>query len=102
MSRKFQRNIEDFVCENCGEKVKGNGYTNHCPVCLWSKHVDNNPGDRENNCHGLMKPISAYFEKGAWTIVQKCQRCGIEKKIKTVKEDDLNLILKIATGGFKE
>ncbi|HYC79501.1 MAG TPA: RNHCP domain-containing protein, partial [Candidatus Binatia bacterium] len=53
----FQRTPENFVCENCGTKVSGNGYTNHCPNCLYSKHVDNNPGDRLNKCHGLMEPI---------------------------------------------
>lgn len=38
--KNFTRVIEDFICENCGTEVKGNGYTNHCPKCLWSKHVD--------------------------------------------------------------
>ncbi|MST04461.1 MAG: RNHCP domain-containing protein [Candidatus Pacebacteria bacterium] len=48
---------EDFVCENCKTEVKGNGYTNHCPVCLYSKHVDVDPGDRLSKCGGLMKPM---------------------------------------------
>ena len=55
--RKFQRKKEDFICENCNKKVKGDGYTNHCPACLWSKHVDINPGDRLAECKGMMKPI---------------------------------------------
>ncbi|MFA6992594.1 MAG: RNHCP domain-containing protein, partial [Candidatus Gracilibacteria bacterium] len=42
MPKRFSRTIEDFVCEKCGAKVKGDGYTNHCPKCLWSKHVDIN------------------------------------------------------------
>ena len=25
MARRFSRRIEDFVCENCGELVEGNG-----------------------------------------------------------------------------
>ena len=54
---KFIKNIEDFTCEHCGAPVKGTGYTNHCPKCLWSKHEDVNPGDRASDCHGLMKPI---------------------------------------------
>lgn len=49
---------EDFVCEVCGTKVKGTSYTNHCPNCLWSKHVDQNvPGDRAELCHGLKANI---------------------------------------------
>jgi len=101
VSKKFQRNIEDFICEKCGKEVMGNGYTNHCPACLWSKHVDNNPGDRENLCGGLMEPMTAYFESGEWIIIQKCQKCGVEKKIKATKEDYLDSILKIATGDLK-
>ena len=44
---RFIRREENFVCEVCGAKVKGTGYTNHCPQYLWSKHVDKLiPGDR--------------------------------------------------------
>jgi len=46
MARLFTRNIENFTCERCGAAVEGNGFTNHCPACLCSKHVDINPGDR--------------------------------------------------------
>ncbi|MEK7061411.1 MAG: RNHCP domain-containing protein, partial [Patescibacteria group bacterium] len=43
----FVKKIEDFVCKVCGTKVKGTGYTNHCPNCLYSLHVDEEvPGDR--------------------------------------------------------
>ena len=50
---------EEFVCENCGSKVKKLGYScrNHCPNCLYSKHVDKNPGDREETCHGMLEPV---------------------------------------------
>jgi hypothetical protein len=42
--KRFQKTVEDFVCEHCGHPVAGNGYTNHCSQCLWSKHVDDNSG----------------------------------------------------------
>jgi hypothetical protein len=61
MTKRFTRRKEDFVCENCGEHVKSGGYTNHCPNCLYSKHVDINPGDRMSECRGMMRP--AYLEK---------------------------------------
>ena len=50
---------ESFICDNCGTKVEKLGYTcrDHCPKCLHSKHVDIMPGDRANNCHGLLVPI---------------------------------------------
>ncbi len=90
--KKFQRTIEDFVCENCGEEVSGNGYTNHCPSCLWSKHVDINPGDRKNDCGGLMKPVDAYFQSQQWYLIQQCQECGERFKIKVAKEDNFGII----------
>lgn len=95
MSRKFQRRIEDFVCENCQGPVKGDGYTNHCPQCLWSKHVDNNPGDRENICGGLMKPSGAFLKKGQWHVLHRCQKCGQEKTNKVSQEDNLEVLRKI-------
>ncbi len=88
MSKKFQRKIEDFVCEHCGVKVKGNGYTNHCPYCLWSKHVDIFPGDRQNECLGLMEPKEVYFKNQIWHLVHKCQKCGEERVIKLKEVDE--------------
>ena len=37
---------EEFICENCGKKVPKLNYTcrDHCPSCLYAKHVDVNPG----------------------------------------------------------
>ncbi|MEA1909889.1 MAG: RNHCP domain-containing protein, partial [Patescibacteria group bacterium] len=55
--KNFIKTTEDFTCEHCGYNVKGTGYTNHCPKCLYSKHVDDVPGDRKNKCNGLMAPI---------------------------------------------
>jgi len=92
MSKKFQRNIEDFVCEKCATKVEGNGYTNHCPKCLWSKHVDINPGDRGAHCGGLMEPVSVEQKDGEWRILHKCEKCGHEKINKISKEDDFDKV----------
>jgi hypothetical protein len=78
--KKFQRKKEDFVCQNCGTKVKGNGYTNHCPVCLYSKHVDINPGDRLSSCHGLMAPEDFEIKNGEYVIIHRCLKCGLKKK----------------------
>jgi hypothetical protein len=93
--KKFQRNIEDFVCEHCGKVVKGNGYTNHCPYCLWSKHVDVNPGDRANDCQGMMEPIDVEFKNGKKFLIHKCEKCGFEKNNKVQEEDNLDKVLEI-------
>jgi len=97
MTRKFSRCREDFVCENCGEKVIGNGYTNHCPFCLYSKHVDVNPGDRQATCKGLMEPIGVELKSGKYIIRHRCRECGLEKKNKISKNDDFDVILQLAT-----
>ena len=95
MGKRFQRKIEDFECENCGAFVKGDGYTNHCPKCLYSKHVDNNPGDRTNVCGGLMKPINAFLKNQEWFLEQKCEKCGEARNIKVREEDDRGRIEEI-------
>jgi hypothetical protein len=94
--RRFQRNIEDFTCEHCGFAVRGDGYTNHCPKCLWSKHVDVNPGDRASSCGGLMKPVFVETERGEYLLVHQCEKCRYKKRNKTVPSDDFDEIVRIS------
>ena len=91
---RFKRTIEDFNCEHCGYFVVGSGYTNHCPMCLWSKHVDFYPGDRGASCGGLMEPTALEQERGEYTILHKCQKCDCEKRNKAVKEDSIDIFFK--------
>lgn len=94
--RKFQRTIEDFVCEHCGATVSGTGYTNHCPACLWSKHVDVNPGDRAAQCGGLMESIRVEGSSPEYRIVHRCFTCGVQKINMAQKEDDNDALLRLA------
>jgi hypothetical protein len=93
--KKFQRKIENFVCENCGEKVEGDGYTNHCPKCLWSKHVDINPGDRQAVCGGMMKPIGIENKADVFYVVQECVKCGHIRRNKLAKGDSFDEAIKL-------
>lgn len=97
--KKFQRKEEDFVCEKCGQDVKGDGYTNHCPTCLWSKHVDVNPGDRAADCGGLMEPVDLENKNDVFHIVHKCQKCSHEKRNKAVKGDSFDELIKLSGKG---
>jgi hypothetical protein len=96
MSRTFQRRVEDFVCKNCGEAVVGDGYTNHCPICLYSLHVDVNPGDRLADCGGLMAPVAVSAKGDGYRILHRCTICGAEKWNQAAPEDDFQQLLAIA------
>ncbi len=98
MARRFSRRIEDFVCENCGKLVEGNGYTNHCPKCLFSKHVDVNPGDREATCGGIMAPIGVEGGRKGFMITFRCEKCGHEKRNRSSENDDMNKIIELSKG----
>ena len=91
----FSRREEDFVCEHCGEKVSGNGYTNHCPKCLYSKHVDINPGDRAADCGGLMEPINIELKDGKYVLLHRCKKCGFERRNKVCEADDFDAVLNV-------
>ena len=90
MSRRFTRLREDFRCTICGEDVTGNGYTNHCPACLWSMHVDVHPGDRAAACRAPMRPVQLLYERDIFVVVHECTRCGTRRRNKTSAQDDLS------------
>ncbi|MFH1841003.1 MAG: RNHCP domain-containing protein [Candidatus Shapirobacteria bacterium] len=95
------RKSEPYVCEHCGIRVIGGRNNNHCPACLWSKHVDDQvPGDRASSCQGLMKPIGVTAgKKGTWRIVQKCTKCDHIFTVDTSPEDDFKVIVGLSQGG---
>ena len=95
-SKKFTRTAEDFVCEHCGAEVVGNGYTNHCPKCLWSKHVDVNPGDRASLCRGMMEPIGCTLVAGQYVLRQRCVKCRFERNNRTWPEDNFDLAVQLS------
>ena len=96
MSLKFKKTVEDFICANCGNKVSGTGFTNHCSKCLWSKHVDIFPGDRLEVCGGMMEPVSVERKGDSYILKQKCVSCGKEARIKVSQNDDFDEVVKIA------
>ncbi len=93
---------EDFICDNCGMKVLPSNYTarDHCPYCLYSKHVDINPGDRLNPCHGLLIPIGIEKFKKTYKIIYKCSKCGMLHKNIMHEDDNMDLIIKLSTNSF--
>jgi len=89
---RFTEIDEEFICENCGKKVPKLGYScrNHCPYCLHSKHVDKNPGDRAEECHGDLEPVSMEIDgKKGYVIVFRCKKCGAIRRNKAAKDDNM-------------
>lgn len=107
MGRSAQN--QRFVCENCGLLVKpltNGSYRNHCPTCLYSKHVDVKPGDRASSCGGLMLPIGLDYRSGkGQVVVHRCRRCGFVRVNRvaenSVQPDDIDalILLSIRHGG---
>lgn len=89
---------EEFVCDNCGKMVNKLNYTarDHCPFCLYSKHVDINPGDRLNKCNGLLKPIDIEKYKDSYKIIYECTKCHEKHKNIMANDDDYNIIIEIS------
>lgn len=95
--KKFKMIDECFICEVCHQKVEPLKVSarDHCPYCLCSKHVDINPGDRQNKCQGILKPISIDKFKDTYKIVYKCDKCKeIHRNIMAI-DDDFDKILEV-------
>jgi hypothetical protein len=101
-NRNFQKCIEDFVCKACNRQVKGNGYTNHCPNCLFSLHCDINPGDREETCGGLMEPIAVSLKDGERLVVQRCKKCGIERNNRLAPNDNVEAVFRLPVVDYNQ
>lgn len=96
--KRFTMIDELFFCENCKRKVLPLGYTarDHCPYCLYSKHVDILPGDRSNNCHGLLKPIGIEKFRDSYKIIYKCEKCKKMHKNVMASDDSMDLIIELS------
>ena len=96
--KQFTKRDEEFICENCGKKVSKLGYTSrdHCPYCLYSKHVDIMPGDRKEDCKGLLKPIRVELDsKKGYVIIYKCEKCNAIRKNKAAEDDNKELLIQL-------
>ena len=89
---------EAFICNVCNKNVKPLNYTarDHCPKCLYSKHVDVMPGDRSNSCLGLMKPIGIEKYKNTYKIIYKCSKCNQLHKNVMANDDNIDTIIKLS------
>ncbi len=96
---RFATPSQDFRCRHCkvlvGELPSGGRQRNHCPFCLYSRHVDGSrPGDRASDCGGSMEPLGAFVRpKGEHVLVHRCLSCGFERHNRIAADDDFDLVL---------
>lgn len=104
MSRHTVKNNDEhdmFLCGNCGMPVSpqgiGTAHRNHCPWCLWSRHVDVRTGDRMAVCRGLMEPSGISVSGGGeWSIIHRCVKCGYLRANRIAGDDSEAVLLSIA------
>jgi Zn finger protein HypA/HybF involved in hydrogenase expression len=96
--KKFIRNDQEFICENCHKQVSKLNYTSrdHCNFCLYSKHVDIFPGDRLNECLGMLKPIGIEKFKNTYKIIYRCDKCNKIHKNIVSNDDNMDLIISLS------
>ena len=97
--KRFNMIDEKFICENCKKEVSPLGYTarDHCPYCLYSKHVDILPGDRSNTCHGLLIPIGIEKYKDTFKIIYKCDTCKQTHRNIMANDDNMDKIIELSS-----
>lgn len=92
---------DSFTCKVCGRLVvpegAGTRHRNHCPYCLTSLHVDEEPGDRASDCGGRMEPIGIWVRAGGeWAVIHRCQWCGVLHSNRVAADDNPALLLSLA------
>ena len=98
---RFTPCLESFHCAHCGKEIHpegaGSQHRNHCPHCLYSLHVDEEPGDRKATCHGQMEPIGVISKgDGDWSILHLCKSCGKLSLNRALADDNPLLLMQLA------
>lgn len=88
-----REDAEGFTCRHCGAYVPGASplagvqNRNHCPTCLWSRHLDGRTaGDRAAGCRAPMRPLGLTAKRsankyaaerdGELMVVHRCTVCS--------------------------
>ena len=73
---------DTFTCKVCGRvctpQNAGSDHRNHCPNCLSSLHVDEEPGDRASDCGGIMEPVAVWVRKGHHPPLQTLRKAQLQ------------------------
>src|SRR6185369_6031 len=105
-------NDNGFRCDHCGKQVPvdefiGTKNRNHCPFCLWSKHVDDKvAGDRLASCQSGMQPVGLTYKQagndkygqpkqGELMLIHVCSRGDKQSINRIAADDDTNKIISL-------
>lgn len=97
-----RREPSSFRCRHCRLDVSteavGTAHRNHCPNCLWSRHVDDDtPGDRDSECGSMMEPIAIIVRGGGeWVVVHRCTGCDVVRLNRSAGDDNPLILLRLA------
>ena len=96
-----------FTCRACGRLVTpenaGSDHRNHCPNCLSSLHVDEEPGDRAADCGGIMEPVAVWVRRGGeWAVIHRCKVCGVLHSNRVAADDNPALLMSLAVKPLAE
>jgi RNHCP domain len=101
-TRPGRRGPDAFRCTNCRLDVPlrapGTMHRNHCPNCLWSRHVDGStPGDRAATCAAAMEPIAVSVRaQGEWALIHRCGGCGAVRVNRIAGDDNPLSLMQLA------
>lgn len=103
---------KEFHCIHCGGLVladpalSGVVNRNHCPYCLWSRHLDLfEAGDRLAACKAPMRPVGLSQKRvhkkyasgatGELMLVHRCETCGKIALNRIAADDDSEALIAV-------
>ena len=91
---------ESFSCDNCWKEISKHpswSARNHCPFCLYSKHLDKDfPGDSASECYSTMKALCKDYHKNkGWMVVHECMKCWKKISNKLAEDDSVEVFGKL-------
>jgi uncharacterized CHY-type Zn-finger protein len=100
----FSKNNESFICINCSKEVSKHPTSSrdHCNFCLYGLHVDIEPGDRANECRGILVPIGLKIANTKEQIAYRCQGCNQVVTCVTAPDDNREKIIELSNMKWTE
>jgi len=114
--RKPPNTFGDFQCAHCSAPVSSARFLsgvhnrNHCPYCLWSRHLDlYKAGDRLSACKEPTQPIALTTKRsrkkyggtgGELMLVHLCTGCEDFSINRIAADDDTGMIMDVFNASF--